>query len=116
MFFLLLLPKINRLKNILRRLRKRRSEKVFDNERVQKAVIDVLKVIRELGFLTKAKIISETEKNDIIKYLKELSDGLVWKFENDFARECVPHQLTKDDLFYLNQCINSTLEEMKGPL
>jgi hypothetical protein len=116
MFFLLLLPKINRLKNILRRLRKRRSEKVFDNERVQKAVIDVLKVIRELGFLTKAKIISETEKNDIIKYLKELSDGLVWKFENDFARECVPHQLTEDDLFYLGQCINSTLEEMKGPL
>ena len=116
MFFLLLLPKINRLKNILRRIRKRRSEKVFDNERVQKAVIDVLKVIRELGFLTKAKIISETEKNDIIKYLKELSDGLVWKFENDFARECVPHQLTEDDLFYLGQCINSTLEEMKGPL
>lgn len=116
MFFLLLPPTINRLKNIMRRLRKRRSEKVFENERVKKAVSDVLKVIRELGFLAKAKIISETEKNDIIKYLKELSDGLVWKFENDFARECVPHQLTNDDLFYLDQCINSTLKEMKGPL
>jgi len=100
----------------MRRLRKRRSEKVFENERVKKAVSDVLKVIRELGFLAKVKIISETEKNDIFKYLKELSDGLVWKFENDFARECVPHQLTEGDLFYLNQCTDSTLEEMKGPL
>jgi hypothetical protein len=116
MFFLLLESKINRLKNILRRLRKRRSEKVFENERVKKAVDDVLKVIRELGFLTKVKIISETEKNDIIKFLKELSYGLVWKFENDFARECVPHQLTKEDLFYLDQYMISTLEEMKGPL
>ena len=115
MFFLLLESKINRLKNVLRRLRKRRSEKVFENERVKKAVIDVLKVIKELGFLTKVKLISETEKNDIIEYLKQKSDGLVWNFENDFARECVPHQLTEDDLFYLNQCTNSTLEEMEDP-
>lgn len=76
MFFLLLESKINHLKNVLRRLRKRRSEKVFENERVKKAVIDVLKVIKELGFLTKVKLISETEKNDIIEYLKQKSDGL----------------------------------------
>ncbi len=53
---------------------------------------------------------------DIIEYLKQLSDGLVWKFENDFARECVPHELTKEDLFYLDKCTNSTLEEMEDPL
>ena len=116
MFFLLLESKINRLKNILRRLRKRRSEKVFENECVKKAVIDVLKVIRELGFLAKAKIISETEKIEIIKYLKESSNGLVWNFENDFTLECVPHQLTKDDLFYWDKCTISTLNEMEGPL
>ena len=114
MFFLLLESKINNLKNVLRRLRKRRSEKVFENERVKKAVIDVLKVIKELGFLTKVKLISKTEKNDIIEYLKQKSDGLVWNFENDFALECVPHQLTKDDLFYLDQCTISTLEEQEG--
>lgn len=115
MFFLLAQPKIDRLKNILRRLRKRHSENVFENKRVQKALNDVLKVIRQLGFLTKVKLISEMEKIEIMKYLKESSNGLVWNFENDFTRECVPHQLTKDDLFYLDQCTISTLEEMKGP-
>jgi magnesium-transporting ATPase (P-type) len=116
MFFLLLESKINRLKNILRRLRKRRAENVFENKRVQKALNDVLKVIRQLGFLTTVKIISEMEKIEIMKYLKESSNCLVWNFENDFKRECVPRELTEDDLFYLEQCTNSTLEEMEGPL
>ena len=116
MFFLLLESEIYRLKNIMRRLRKRRSENVIENKRVQKALNDVLKVIRELGFLTKVKIISETEKNDIIKYLKELSYGLVWKFENDFASACVPHELTEDDLFYFDKCAISTLNEMDNQL
>jgi hypothetical protein len=114
MFFLLATSKINALKNILRRLRKRRSENVFENERVQKALNDVLKVIKELGFLTKVKLISETEKMDIIEYLKQLSDGLFWQFEKYYARECVPYKLTEEDLSYLDQCTNSTLEEMEG--
>jgi len=103
------------LKNILRRLRKRRSENVFENERVQKALNDVLKVIKELGVLTKANLISEKEKMDIIEYLKQLSDGLIWKFENDFARECVPYKYDLDDL-YCEQCTILKLEEMDGPL
>jgi len=119
MFFLFFEQIVKKIKNRLRRLQKRRCtirKEIFNDKIVKEAYNEMMNLIKELGYLAKVKLISETEKADIIKYLEEASYVLDWNFSNDFARECVPHQLTEDDLFYLDQCTNLTLEEMNGPL
>jgi hypothetical protein len=120
MFFLLLQRPLENLINRVRRLRKRgftNEEQIFNDYIVKKHLVKLMNLIEELGFLAKVKLIAETEKADIIKYLEEASYVLNWKFVNDFVSKCVPHQLTEEDLFYLHQCTDRTLEETEeGPL
>lgn len=114
MFFLLLQKPIENLINRVRRIRKRgftNEEQIFNDYIVKKHLVKLMNLIEELGFLAKVKLISQTEKTDIIKYLKEASYVLKWKFVNDFVSRCVPNRLTEEDLFYLHQCTVRTLEE-----
>jgi len=71
MFFLFLLLEsiIQKLKNRVRRLQKRRCfnlNQIFDDKIVKKSFRDIKNLIEKLGFLVRAKIISETEKRDIV--------------------------------------------------
>jgi hypothetical protein len=120
MFFLFFEQIVKKLKNRLRRLQKRgctdRNE-IFNDKIFKEAYNEMMNLIKELGYLAKVKLISETEKADIMKYLKEASSYVLdCNFASYFARECVPHQLTEEDLIYLDECTERTLEEMRGPL
>lgn len=118
MFFLLLQKPFQNLTNRVRRLRKRGCtdrKKIENDYLVKKFFMRFMKLIKELGFLNKVKLISETEKADIMKYLKE-AYFLNYNFASYFARECVPHQLTEEDLIYLDECTERLLEETDGPL
>ena len=119
-FFLILNTPFNKLKNRLRRLRKRGSQKNDDDPIVRKAVDRVWKLISEIAYSARLGFLSDEEKKEVVEYLKSLSYGLEWDFAYFFKSECSTWRhctgLTDDDLFYLHQCTISTLEEMESPL
>jgi len=90
MFFLIFETPIKELKNRLRRLRKRRSQKNDDDPIVRKAVDRVSKLIREIGYSARLGFLSDEEKKEVVEYLKSLSNGLEWDFAYFFERECIP--------------------------
>jgi len=114
MFFLILKTPIEKLKNRLRRLRKRGSQKNDDDPIVRKAVDRVSKLIREIGYSARLGFLSDEEKKEMVKYLKSLSYGLEWDFAYFFERECIPYSyiMNADDLFYLDRHTDMNLEEI----
>lgn len=116
MFFLLFQSNFQTLKNRVRRLQKRGCtdrKNIMNDKIVKKSFLDIKNLTEKLGFLVRAKIISETEKRYIVIYLNEASRGFIWNFVNDFLTECLPRQLPSDeDLDYLDRYTDSNLEEM----
>lgn len=90
MFFLILKTPIEKLKNRLRRLRKRGSQKNDDDPIVRKAIDRVWKLIREIGYSARLGFLSDEEKKEVVEYLKSLSNGLEWDFAYFFKSECIP--------------------------
>ena len=119
MFFLLFQSEFQKLKNRVRRLQKRGCtdpNQIFDEKIVKESFRDIRNLIRKLGFLVRAKLISGTEQQDIVIYLNEASRGFMWSFVNDFMTECLPRKINKEDSDYLNRYTDSNLEEMNNPL
>ena len=115
-YYYLLQSKIEKLKNRVRRLQKRGCTditNILNDKRVKQKIRDIKNLIERLGSLVRAKIISETEKRDIVIYLNEASRGFMWSFVNDFMTECVPRQLPSDeDSDYLDLHTTSNIQEM----
>ncbi len=116
MFYLLLESTIKKLQNRVRRLKRRGytdPKKIFEDNIFKKIFDDIMNLIKILGFLVRAKLISRTEKQEIVIYLNEASRGFMLNFVNDFMTECVPRQLMSDEDFdYLRNCTISNLEEL----
>jgi len=90
MFYLIFATPIKELKNRLRCLRKRGSQKNDEDPIVRKAVNRVWKLIREIGYSARLGFLSDEEKKEVVEYLKSLSNGLEWDFAYFFERECIP--------------------------
>jgi len=120
MFYLLCQSKLQKLQNQVRRLKKRGRtdpKKIFKDKIVKEAICDIMNLIKILGFLVRAKLISGTEKQEIVIYLNEASRGFMLNFVNDFLTECVPRQpMSEEDLDYLRNCTISNFEEMNDSL
>ena len=114
MFFLILKTPIEKLKNRLRRLRKRGSQKNDDDPIVRKAIDRVWKLIREIAHSNRLDRLSDEEKKEVVEYLKSLSNGLEWDFAYFFKSECIPYSyiMSAEDMFYLDRFTDMNLEEM----
>lgn len=111
LFILILNTPFNKLKNRLRRLRKRGSKKNDDDPIVLKAVDRVWKLISEIAHSNRLHRLSDEEKKEVVEYLKSLSNGLEWDFAYFFKSECIPlrcSSLSKSETYaYLREVENT---------